>query len=339
MRRSLTFSLMAMLAMLASAANSQDVVTVSNVSMSQQITSMQAELESLRSEFSQVSYGQDADGYKGDGNFGGRSGWLAGFELAILRPHLSTFNYSFEADADTDAYPDPRFGYKASPRVWLGYQTSEGLGMQVRYWTIDQSTGLHPVADPEVDEQYHGIGVEATTLDFEMTQLVCWGPLQANFSGGLRYGKIDTAFSENATAEEGFGNDIFNTGFEGVGPTAAVNVRRPIRCGDWALIGNSRGSLLFGDRNMTLLYDDEYEQTNGAPESYELIEHYVIQDIPLGVIESQMGLEYSRILDNGGKLSFRALMEGQLWWEQEAAEEELSNIGFFGATLGLQYEQ
>ena len=263
---------------------------------------MQAELESLRSEFSQVSYGQDADGYKGDGNFGGRCGWLAGFELAILRPQMTTFDYK-HIDMDADVDPDfdfgdtqPRLGYKSSPRVWLGYQTSKGLGMQVRYWTLDQRA-MHQVDE----DRYNGIGVDATALDFEMTQLVCWGPLQTNFSGGLRYGKIETCFTDSG----GFGTDTFATQFEGVGPTAAVNVRRPIRCGDWALIGNSRGSLLFGDQSETSIDND------GSLDLY-----FVRQDVPLGVIESQIGLEYSRILDNGGKLSARALMEGQLWWEQ-----------------------
>jgi hypothetical protein len=110
-----------------------------------------------------------------------------------------------------------------------------------------------------------------------------------------------------------------NEDFEGWGPTVTAEGRLPIGCRPLALVGNLRGSLLFGDQK----FSNTAQMTRGEK-----------RDVMMQVIESQVGLEYRRCF-LGGIISARALLEGQYWALGEAGYS--GDLGFFGGTFGIQY--
>ena len=85
-------------------------------------------------------------------------------------------------------------------------------------------------------EQLH---IEMDALDFDVTLRERFRRWDLLLSGGARYGRM------------GYRSDtIFPPGecrFEGIGPTVSLEVDREVGCRGFHLIGNFRGSMLFGD--------------------------------------------------------------------------------------------
>jgi len=325
-------------------AGSSNVEQVSTMNVSTRFASMEAELESLRAQVQQVSFGGGGD--KGCYDCGatgcncycdiGCGGVYAGVELALLKPHFDT---GIENDIEADGFVDPNnasFDYEATPRFYAGYRNCDGLGIRARYWTFDQAVTLE---NPDGPGNFFINGIDATSVDLEVTQLVCWGPLQMNFAGGVRYGK----FEHNGAEIDDEDIDIFHNDFEGWGPTLAMEGRRPIGCSGLALVGNVRSSLLFGESKTAEVNDGDVDNplANADLDVYE-------DDMSLG-LESQIGVEYSRCLGNG-VFKVRALLEGQYWGavsQVEVAdnpgddneEDQQNGVGFVGATFGVEYSR
>jgi hypothetical protein len=330
------------------AIGNEPAATTASVSMpntAAQFASMQAELDRLRSQVDQISY------YAGDANdqhqkgcgkgSQGSGGWFAGFDLVVVKPH-------FEDGVDHIQLPgssiqlEPAYDFKATPRVWLGYRNCDGLGARLRWWNFDQSseTLSTPIGAQGTNFSHR---MDVTALDMEITQLVCSGLLDVDFSFGGRYGKVDmTGNGVNLSN----GNVTFGHGdFEGFGPTFALGIRVPVRRSGFALTGTLRGSVLFGSGKIA-----EGRVVGGTG----LTEFNVVSeddDTLAYVLESTAGVEYRRCV-MGGTLAIRALMEGQVW-AQAAYGDTGDNghpfgqgpfissidddLGFFGATFGVEY--
>lgn len=331
-----------------------EVVQVSTMNLATQFASMQAELEQLRARqgqadailarFEQVSFGGEtgcSDCGKGkcdDCGAGcgcncfcdiGCGGIYGGAEAVVVRPHMqheTDFNV-FGAGGQFD----PRFDYSVSPRIFLGWRNCRGTGIRARYWMFDQTTSPIVVEDEDV-----AVGLDVQALDLEFTQLVCWGPLNSNFALGVRYGSVENTLS----FDDGDDYDEFRTQFDGWGPTMAMENRIPIGCSNLSVVGNLRGSLLFGDTHYTVLDDD--------PDPFTLTDG---RDDLVAVAEMQVGLEWSRCTSYG-VFSAYALLEGQYWAGAigNLALDELlfplgglvrgfstdQDLGFVGGTFGVQ---
>lgn len=317
----LTAVALAIAVSLANSAQANDTIRFTNWSQANaQFSSLEAELVSLRARLDEAEAAvgcglvEDCGGCTSCGQRGGCNcycdvccGWYGGVELVIVKPYFED-GIDFEGNDPQE----PAFGHNVTPRFFVGYQNCDGLGARFRGWWFDHTTD-------EVDDLVYSLDVMA--LDFEATQLVCWGPMQATFSGGLRYGEVGFAGNEFN------GETVGRTLFHGTGPTVATEARIPIRCGRLALIGNLRGSLLFGET----AFDNDEDVT-------------LDDDTLNGVLESQIGLEYARTMSNGGTCALRALMEGQLW--MGAGEDPSSalsttsvdeDLGFYGATVSFIY--
>jgi hypothetical protein len=315
-----------------SAAQAVDPVVVeqaSTLNISTQFASMQAELESLRAQVQEISYGGGGNGKVACDTCGGCDcycdvgcgGVYAGVELALLKPHFEEGSAINDVNGP-QTQDDPRFNYEATPRFWLGYRNCEGFGIRARYWQFDHDALL--VEGPNDTDFY---ALEMETLDVEATQLVCWGPLQMNFAAGARYARTEAL---DADTDTGVVDDFYRGTFEGWGPTLALEFRRPLGCGPFAFVGNARGSLLYGNARHVVVEDTD-----------EFIDKH--NDTIAHILESQVGVEYRRCLGNG-TLSARAVMEGQMWVNGvdvpliggDAVRVD-NNAGLFGATFGVEY--
>ncbi len=181
---------------------------------------------------------------------------------------------------------DDEYGF--GHRLVAGYDGGSGMGARIRYWFYNQDHDIIPAGSGSV-------GIDMDVLDLEFTlneQLRNWDLM---LTGGVRYGRVDITAPAPMNV---------NAYFEGIGPTASLEAVRHFGDRGLYLIGNGRTSLLFGDIN------------DGGT---------VFEDDIVTVLESQLGVGYSRNLDRA-TLTLRTVWETQFW---------LNDSFFGGADLGF----
>ena len=281
------------------------------------------------------------------------SGLYAGYALVFAKPHLKE---SFRAttlsllSGTMDLVPFSH-GYDSSSRTWLGYVGPSGLGFRARYWQYDNDGnplllqsdhttlhGAHAVTvifpaqiltiDPgEILSISNGL--EVHTVDLEGTQRVQVGCMSVVVGGGLRYASLEQRFTA-AITDGGLPEQQLATSrrFEGWGPTASVEMERPLGGCGLALVGGMHGSLLFGSKQMRRV-------ANSIPATVPPIIVLGNADEVVGCAELEIGLQWSRQLENGADLFLRGTYEAQLW--TDAGAPTLTFLGFegFGLAVGL----
>ncbi len=268
-------------------------------------------------------------------------GFYAGGELTLLRPFTSGTCLDSPCDVRADDFIDnalPSYDTYAAPRLWLGYTSCDGLGFRVRWWRMDlnaSGTAEYISEGPFVTETFVGdlrSSLDIETLDFEITDIGYVGSKwELMLSGGVRYARFDWARDADGTLiiESSTGNvrisDEFSlreTGFEGLGGTAALELRRP-----WfhrvGIFSSVRGSLLYGRVN-----DLNLQVTDGE----------VIQDLEgntggkvKSIWEVQLGVDWTKELWHGLHLTTRVAGEAQYW----DAMVSNSDLGFVGMTFSV----
>lgn len=230
-----------------------------------------------------------------------RGGAYAAVELTFLRPYLS-------GDGLAILIPAPGPGgiqgeYTFAPRFIIGYEGANGLGVRVRYWFFDQDFALDGVAPT--------FGVDMDALDLEATTRTEFGEWDLQFAGGARYGREEMSY-----------NGLLAR-FEGVGLTVAAEVTRPIYSGNWSLLGNFRGSLLYGD-----ILDTGLILGAGT---------FTTDDEMMQIWELQLGVQYAREM-SAGQVAVQFLWETQ-HWENAWLSAWMSDLGFSGPTLKVEFRR
>ena len=254
------------------------------------------------------------------------SNWYVGLDVAVLKPHMGSLGVSI---AGTDVDLTPRHDFTVAPRVWLGWENAEGLGVRARYFTFDADAAQPfpgPIQIGPVVLEGLGSELAAQTFDLEATQRGCLGNLQFQLGGGFRYAKMETGLSVLGTAFRtpfigGIGMD-----FEGVGPTVAIDVRRPFGCRGLALVGGARSSWMYGETDF---------HGTGIVAGFPLSVY--AEDHMMQINELSLGVEWSRCLANGGKVSAAALWEAQAWEWAPVAGLIHQDIGLTGPTFSFSY--
>ncbi|MCH5373659.1 MAG: Lpg1974 family pore-forming outer membrane protein, partial [Planctomycetes bacterium] len=220
----------------------------------------------------------------------------------------------------------------------LGREASHGEGV------------AHPRRPPITLARTLKANLNVQAVDLEATKMLLDSMFSLELSGGVRYGR--TKVEASLTRQELFGDTVLSTNsfvgrttFEGVGPTVSTEACHRLGGTPFNFLGNIRGSLLFGQSNS---YNEEIGGVPGKK-----INHGDADVVP--VIEVQMGAEYVKMIGNG-RLSLRALMEGQWWgvatpgagFARDLENAPISggvdlfttgrDIGFFGVTAGIIYE-
>ncbi len=257
------------------------------------------------------------------------SNWYVGVDLAVLKPHMGTLG----ADLGIFNHPavdvTPSHDFQVSPRVWLGWDNADGLGVRARYWTFDSDATLafpvanHPPVFGPIDGTQSWLG--ADTLDLEATQRGCLGNLEFQLAGGFRYANMETGVGVYGTAPIPFEAGI-DIDFEGVGPTVAIDVRRPIGNRGLALVGSARSSWMYGETDI-----------NGSGVLDGIPAGLYADDHMMQINELSLGVQWSRCLARGGQISVAALWESQAWEWAPVAGLIHQDIGLTGPTFSFSY--
>jgi len=296
---------------------------VHNVTYNTRLDALERELASLQTQLA----AQDADAANAE--CCATSNWYAGVDIGILKPHLGAWSYAFGGGPAIQLVPE--FDYAVAPRIWLAYDGPAGLGVRVAYWQIDTSTDqiLVPV---DVDF-YSRSGVEAHALDFDVTQRGSLGYFEFQLAAGVRYARLETTWNRDNVNDPGYYDWL--SSFEGVGPTLAVDVRRPFGSRGLAFVGGARASWLFGTSKAI-------EEDSSPPTDW-----YEIEDQSMQTWDAKVGIEWSRALGAiNGQLTLRALWEAQSWavagnsagggyygwWPHQ-------DIGFSGPTFSVEFRR
>jgi hypothetical protein len=175
--------------------------------------------------------------------------------------------------------------------------------------------------------------------DFEATQEAEAGRWRFLFSGGARYAHLSQNYNANLVSQN-VGADIeaLRSGhnFSGAGPTLALEARRPLGNTGFAVYGNIRGSLLFGEAEQRVYLLTTSPGLFG-PNSYASL-FRANRDTFLPVGEMELGAEYSRIF--GWIHPFiRTGLVAQSWFGAGSASSDGGNLGFLGleVSAGLNY--
>lgn len=249
--------------------------------------------------------------------------YYAGFEFVFLKPHLKkSVAYSVTTYGPLASRNDVLYEYNhdTTPRIILGMNNCDGLGVRAIYWTFDDSAGEsrynHFVGSPAgviTPMGRNTIGgqtliasqsIELDAFDLEATQQFQLGQLYGLASAGARYGhyrrytRLDTVTGGNSLDYTEWSDDEFH----GIGPTVSLELTRPINCSRWSLYSKARGSILFGESDTRMVN----RQIIGGPFGY--VQNQADDDSVIAIYELQMGIQYAC-----GMWTFRAGWEGQFW--------------------------
>jgi hypothetical protein len=329
--------LLLLLAVPVMAAGNPNAPTVSTVSYMDRLDQVEAQLVSLKMQ----GCGGCGDCGTSCGSCGSCSpcgasvvprGPYIGVSAAVVRPYLpqplvylqepatgwqTCASVPFELDSDV------------SPRFWMGYVGCDGLGARIRYWQFDQTgdvsfavqdAGIVANVGPYWEDWdlrdgdvAINFGIELHAVDLEVTQDFRFRSAVGVLSGGVRYARVVQDYDAICTRLVGSMEDIqLEHVFEGCGPTVALELHRPVGCRGLALFGSFRGSALFGDVD-AIVKDLEYEQPNGPLLDNDDVFTCSGENVA-GVLEAQVGVEWTRRLSRGADLLVRLGYEGQVWY-------------------------
>ena len=269
-------------------------------------------------------------------------GFYVGAELALLKPYLGNAADERNSTSVTRTIITSfvQLDYLASPRVWLGYTSRDGLGVRIRWWQFDQ-TGSENVSVEEewgpAVHRYDGVntgGFDVNVLDAEVIDSVFLNQKwELMFSGGFRYAKFDwTHSSEGKLKVDYNGNTTvssivysYSEDFEGVGATAALQLRRGC-CKRLGLFANARGSLLYGDQQERIINDSEQN-----PLPIPATDFRLFPDTVRAIWEAQLGVDWTCELYHGLYFTSRVAGEAQYWNAMNNGQD----VGFSGFTVAV----
>jgi hypothetical protein len=239
-------------------------------------------------------------------------GVIAGAELTFLKAHSNALTGPGPGIGGTII---PSFDYEVAPRAWLGYQFAGGLGLRATWWGYDQGLPASSFAA--------GFGLEATTVDLEVTDAISLGKWDLLASGGIRYARLRQDIGPSFLAPIPLSRD-----FEGLGGTFGLSVRRGLGGTNLALIGSARGSLVFGES-----FDNiSTSGLGGGPPGLPLVG---VQRTT-GIFEMRLGVEWSRELSNGARFYTQTVYEAQYWQSAQLFNGAGGmDVGFTGVAFNI----
>ena len=293
-------------------------------------------------------------------------GFYAGYAFVFAKPYFTDgANYVSGVTGDippgsgnthdTTSVPFS-YDFEVTPRIWIGYTSRCGLGARARYWEFDHAgdavDAVVPVGTgnegvfavigspwwdiPSIQPQGEGIPlsitnrVELHAADFELTQQMDFCHTWVVASLGLRYASIAQSYQAETSGFLGARRALSSSAsMDGLGPTLALEMRRPLgRCG-WGVFAEARGSALFGEAHIRQRRVDR-----GTPsiDSFSRDAFTIV-----GVGELQFGVEWSRRFTSGSAILLRGAYEGQLWLGAGSPSHASGDLGFEGASVAIGF--
>lgn len=262
-------------------------------------------------------------------------GLYGGFQATILEPRFGNFAIAsnrFDRPITFESASD--FGFSFAPRIILGYEGPEGLGVRGRWWRFsDRQAGRGSIFFSNPGEVVDGVAttteLKAETIELELTQDGRFHNWEFLVSGGVRYATLDSITRADwvnpVTNQDTFFTT--DTDFNGVGPVLGLSTRRAMQ--QWeglTFVLNSRFSFLFGD------VDIQQAGNVDGPDEGPFTRLNVDDVMPIW--ELQIGAQYARRLNSGATLYLGGFFETQLW-DFVGPSGINSDLGFWGPTFAV----
>jgi hypothetical protein len=210
----------------------------------------------------------------------GASGWLVGGEVTYLAPFT-------QQGVSSDS---PRFHLEPGLRLWFGYDWPDCWSVELRYWRWSEQAGaIVTSAGNTLDSK-----LSAQAVDLELGHEFPFRRWSLKAGGGVRLGVLDSILTDTQYAPQAFDKACFT----GVGPTLFVDGRKPLTS-ELAAIAKVRYSLLLGTIQDELAF--------GRAGSGDRREAF------LDTFDLQLGGEWFRPCNAGGRWFVRLVFEAQVW--------------------------
>jgi len=242
-------------------------------------------------------------------------GLVAGVEATFLQPNNTDAGISFaNAGWGFNSYELADFeDWEGAPRIWVGFENdANGWGLRARYWELDAAARAN-VIGPNLEMVFAEAYTDVDTLDFELTRrLYRFSQRNWDWLGaiGVRHATIDRG--ELLDTIDVFGATSQTRSFldfDGTGITVALEGRRPFGDRGLALAVNLRGSALWGDNEIGTI---NMIRESGAT-AIQLVAP-AAEDITQYILELQVGVEWSRRIENlRGSVFAQCMLEYQYW--------------------------
>lgn len=285
----------------------------------------------------------------------------AGFEAVIVKPRFEN-NIAYtrvESDGVSNtSFTEREFDYdlEFSPRVYVGWRHSDGIGLRATWWHFDHTAGVAatnppangfgmiiPPAFADVDISSNvptdsfaaSTDLNAYTIDIEATKETQFQSWSLGVGFGFRYARVEQGYLARLSdaGNDPLGQIDYRQSIEGIGPTISAMAVRPITC-QTAIFAKARGSLLYGDGESSLSAGEDLDLATPI-----LTTHATNRDDLLSIAEIQVGLQWHSACYHVYQPFLTVAMEGQMWHGAGSATSEEGTLGFFGlnAGAGLQW--
>lgn len=285
--------------------------------------------------------------------------FYAAFEATIVKPRFED-NVAFtvmESDgASFESFTDTEFDYdlKFTPRVFLGWQHDDGVGLRATWWQFDHAAatasanppanGFGSITSPTfgnveissaipTDTYTAATSLNAYAIDIEATKETSFCSWDLGVAGGVRYAYSEQGYLAELRDNANVVRDQINyrQSIEGFGPTISLSAYRPL-ASDAGFFCKTRASVLFGDGESSL----------AAVEDADLMTPFYTtrttgRDDLLSIGEIQLGFRWQAI--ERRRQPYRPFLsvalEGQVWNGAGNASSEDGSLGFFGFNTGV----
>ena len=211
-----------------------------------------------------------------------------------------------------------------SQRVTVGYEGDQGGGVQVRWFTFDNTvdyTGFGDEGGGQIP-LFGGLNIDVDAIDAEIVQRGSFRVWDWIATAGARYARV--SIREEDINFEALTDTIWfgSTGvqFEGAGPTVSVGGEREVIWEGFSIFSRGRTALLYGDTDLFSAF-----RSGGA---YSNPNDFVqVWEIQIGV---QMEREYENI-----DCLLGIFWEAQRW---DSDSQLLGDLGFHGLGVRTGFE-
>jgi hypothetical protein len=209
-------------------------------------------------------------------------------------------------------------GFIITPRLTLGFQGAE-WGLQARYWRMNEpQIGVSAYYPSDVGN-FGQTEFYAETIDLELTRLMQFCCSSAEFTIGVRYGRLNqvNGISEVQSLDGSTytGSVLAGLDFSGFGLTTSLSGRRPVGCCNANLFYSLRGSVLFEQGGSSFVktaasYTNNVDVSSGSDNGALAC----ASSSSLFISEAQVGVEWDYALQcMPANAFFRVGFEYQNW--------------------------
>jgi len=261
------------------------------------------------------------------------NGWGVRSRLFTFQQTSNTAQASLNADEAADAQIRPSQNLPDMDIVNPDFQGSPGI-------LLSQGLG--------VDRLYYSSSLLLNSLDLEATYDICQCPCTLLFSGGVRYmfmaQRYNQALHNSVTVNADTATETsvldFRHNFHGIGPTAALEAHRQLGNTRLSLFGMVRGSLLVGDTDQSLAFNEVVDDPGGIAGGSQTRLGNATSDQAdtLAVSEIEVGLEYELKLYRCSTFTRLAFVD-QTYFGAGCASSQDGNLSLFGGqiSIGVNY--